>query len=472
VSTPAVQRKAPTFSAAWGLEMKALVRLSAPIVLTNLGQMALHTTDVIMIGRLGADALAAAALGVAYISLPHVTALGILTALSALMAQELGARPNRVREVRQVLRQGYWASAIIAVPSLLFLLTAEAGLKLIGQEPELSAAAGDYLAMAAIGFVPSLLFMCFRNFIAALERPGIGVGVMVAGIFFNILANWMFIYGNLGMPALGLVGAGIATALTNIFLAVSLAVALVAIRRFRRYHVFGRFWKLDPARLKRLFAVGLPVGVTLLMEVGLFSGAAFLMGLIGRDQLAAHQIVIQVAAITFMVPMGLAQAATVRVGLAVGRGDGPGRARAGFAALTLGVVFMSAAAVFMILFRTPITGVFIDLGDPANAATAAFAASFFLYAALFQVFDAGQAIGAGALRGLADTRWPMVFAAVSYWGAGFGTAIWLGFFTPLAGAGIWIGFIAGLGLASLLMIGRFTLKTVPAIGDRYRWLRP
>jgi MATE family, multidrug efflux pump len=280
---------------------------------------------------------------------------------------------------------------------------------------------------------------------------------MLIGVSFNAIAAYGLIFGRLGMPALGLRGAGIAAALTNCFLFIGLLGYILIDRQFRRFQILGRLWRPDWARFGEIFRIGLPIGVTLVMEVGLFATAGFLIGLIGTAQLAAHQIALQCASVTFMVPLGLAQAATVRVGLAAGASDARGILRAGVAALVMGCVFMLAMAVVMWLAPRAIVGLFIDLGAAANAPVVQAAVMFLAIAALFQIFDGGQVIGAGALRGLKDTRWPMAIAGLAYWIVGIGLATGLGFGLGWGGLGIWIGLAAALAVAASLMVTRFVL---------------
>jgi multidrug resistance protein, MATE family len=442
---------------AWRREARALFALSVPIILTNLGQVAIQTTDVVMIGWLGPEALAASVLGVNLTFVLLLFAIGVVIATAPMMAQDLGRKPHAVREPRRTVRQGFWVALALGLPSLLLLWHITAVLHLLRQDPALIAAAEPYVRAAMWGFVPALWFVVLRNFIAALERPRAGMVVTFLAIAFNALADYGLIFGAFGLPALGLRGAGIATALTNVLMFLGLLTYVLSDRRFRRHQILGRFWRPDWVRFSEIFRLGLPIGITLIMEVGLFAAAGFLMGWIGTAELAAHQIALQCAAVTFMVPLGLSQAATVRVGLAVGAGDRPGVLRAGIAALVMGGIFMTAMAVLMWTLPAAIIGLFIDAGDPANARVLRVAVSFLAIAALFQIFDGGQVIGAGALRGLKDTRWPMIFAVFAYWVVGMSMALGLGFGAGLAGIGIWIGLALALAVAALLMIGRFVV---------------
>jgi MATE family multidrug resistance protein len=441
--------------APWRWEARALVRLSVPIVLTNVGQVAIQTTDVVMIGWLGAEALAASVLGVNLMFVLLLFAIGVVIATAPMMAQDLGRKRHAVREPRRTVRQGFWVALALGLPATLVLWNIAPILHLLGQNPALIAAAEPYVHAAMWGFVPALWFVILRNFIAALERPRAGMVIMFIGVAFNALADYALIFGALGLPALGLTGAGIATALTNVLLFLGLLGYVQLDRQFRRYQILGRFWRPDWVRFYEIFRIGLPIGITLVMEIGLFAGAGFAMGWIGTVELAAHQIALQCAAVTFMVPLGLAQAATVRVGLAAGAGDPPGVLRAGVASLVIGGLFMAAMAVVMWTVPEAIVGLFLDAGDPANARVVSTAVMFLMVAAIFQIFDGGQVIGAGALRGLKDTRWPMVFAAIAYWAIGGSLALGLAFGAGLNGLGVWIGLAVALAVAAALMIGRF-----------------
>ena len=433
---------------AWRQEAGALARLSVPIILTNVGQVAIQTTDVVMIGWLGPEALAASVLGINVMFVLLLFGIGVVAATAPMIAQDLGRRPYAVRGPRRTVRQGLLVALAIGLLAWALLWHIAPLLRLLRQDPELIAAAEPFVRAAMWGFVPGLWFVVLRNFIASLERPRAAMVIMLIGVACNAIAGYALIFGRLGMPALGLLGAGIAAALTNWFVFAGLLGYVLIDRQFRRFHLLGRLWRPDWARLCELFRIGLPIGVTLVMEVGLFAAAGFLIGLIGTAQLAAHQIALQCASVTFMVPLGLAQAATVRVGLAAGAGDGQGVLRAGLMALIMGGVFMLGMATVMWTAPGAIVGLFVDARDPANATVVHAAVTFLSIAALFQIFDGGQVIGAGALRGLKDTRWPMAFAALAYWAVGGTLALGLGFGAGLGGLGVWLGLAASLAVAA------------------------
>ncbi|HEX3209609.1 MAG TPA: MATE family efflux transporter, partial [Geminicoccaceae bacterium] len=379
--------------AAWRREARALVALSVPIVLTNLGQVAIQTTDVLMIGRLGPEALAASVLGVNVSFVLLLFSIGVVAATAPMMAHDLGRRRHAVREPRRTIRQSFWVALALGLAAWAVLWNIVPVLRLLHQDPVLVGAAEAYVHAAMWGFVPALWFVVLRNFIAALERPRAAMVVMLLGVGFNALGAYALIFGAFGLPALGLQGAGIAAALTNGGLFLSLLGYVLIDRRFRRYRILGHLWRPDWVRMGEIFRVGLPIGIALIMEVGLFASAGFLVGLIGRAELAAHQIALQCASVAFMVPLGLAQAATVRVGLAAGSGDRAGVMRAGLTALAIGSLFMTATASLMWTRPEAIIGLFIDAGNPANARVLRLAVTFLATAALFQIFDGAQVIG-------------------------------------------------------------------------------
>lgn len=444
---------------AWPGELWALIALAGPLVLSQLGQIAIQTTDVIMIGWLGPEPLAAVSLGSVAVFVLLVFGIGVVSATSPMIAQVLGHRSWLVREPRRTIRQGFFAALLVGVPASLILWHIEPILLTLGQDPKLVAMTEPYVRAAQFAIVPALLAIGLRNFINALERPRAGMVVTFAGIVFNALANYVLIFGALGVPALGLLGAGIATALTNLAQFLALLAFVLIDRRFRRYRLLGRLWRADWPRLLELLRIGLPIGVTLIFEVGLFGAAVYLMGLIGTAQLAAHQIALQIASVAFMVPLGISQAATVRVGLAAGRGDLAGARRAGLVALAAGSGFM--VAIMTVLWTMPemLIAIILDIDAPVSAPVVELAVGYLAIAALFQVFDGGQVIGAGALRGLKDTRVPMLIAGAGYWLMGFPAAIVCGFVLDLGGDGIWIGLALGLAATAAPMIARFLSLT-------------
>ncbi|WP_312846539.1 MATE family efflux transporter [Sphingopyxis sp. PET50] len=266
-------------------------------------------------------------------------------------------------------------------------------------------------------------------------------------------------FGHLGLPALGLHGSALSSVMTSTLMLLAYVVVIQSDRRLRRYHLFGNWWRGEWTRFFDMLRIGAPIALTILAEAGLFTGAAFLMGRIGEAQLAGHTIALQVAALAFQIPFGVAQAATIRVGLAYGARDRRGIAHAGTAAMMLGIGFMGLTALTMWLFPSLVLSIYVDVNAAKNAALVGFAMQFLVVAAAFQLFDGAQAVAAGALRGLQDTRTPMIIAICGYWIGGYGTAIYLGFFTPWAGVGVWIGLAVGLVVVAGLLMLRWRMRS-------------
>ncbi len=444
--------------AAWIAEIQAALSLAWPIALTNIAQAALGMTDVVMMGWLGADSLAAGALGVNLNFAVLIFAIGVTTATAPLMAQELGRRRHSVRDVRRTVRQGLWTATVLVVPIWAVLWQAEPILMLLGQQPALAKAAAGYLHTYQWSLLPLLYYLVLRNFVAALERPLAALWVGGAGIAVNALLVWALMFGKFGLPAMGLPGAGIGTTIAATFMAAGLGGLISVDRRFRRYHIFGRWWRSDWNRFRAIWRLGIPIGGAMAFEVTVFNAAAFLMGWISPDAVAAYQIALQIPSMTFMVPMGLGMAATVRVGLAYGARDREGITRAGWAAYGIGIAFACLTAAMLLTIPRPLVGIFLDLNDPRNAGVVALAVSFLFFAGLFQFVDAAQAILIGMLRGLGDTRVPMVICGISYWLIGLPLGWALAFPGGLGGAGVWIGLSTGLAGVAVMLTIRWRLR--------------
>jgi MATE family multidrug resistance protein len=435
-----------------------MVALAYPLVLTNLAQALIATTDVVLLGWAGPHALAAASLGVNLVNACVFFGTGLVSAAAPMIAQALGERGSAVRDVRRTVRQTLWVSVALAVPMWLILWQAEPILLLFGQRPDLARDAVRLVHPMMIGLLPLFFYYVLRAFVSALEQPIWAFVIGVVAVVLNAVLNYALIFGRLGLPSLGLFGAGLGSALSNLFMFAGMALVVTRQRRFRRFHLFGHWWRADWPRFLAVWRLGLPIAVTVGFEVTIFNCAVFLMGLIGTAELAAHAIAVQLAALCFMIPLGLAQAATVRVGLAYGRGDAAGVARAGRAALAITMAVMAMTATILLSQRYHLVALFLQPANPADRHVAALAVSFLLVAALFQFFDGAQAVGAGMLRGLQDTFVPMVLALVGYWIVGLGTAVLLAFWMGWGGLGVWIGLAAGLATVAVLMVGRWSLR--------------
>lgn len=441
----------------WRAELRATLALAWPLILANVTQQTIQATDVLLMGRLGAMQLAAATLALNMTFTFNLFLLGLLIASSPMMATALGQRFNAVRDVRRTFRAGLWLLIVGLPPYWLLLWHVGALMRALGETPELASQGQTFLRAYMWCTAPWLLFQLLRNFVSALERPRIVLWLSLGGIALNALLSWSLIFGHFGLPALGLVGGGLGSTITWSFLCGAMILLVSRDRQFRRFHVFGRFWRVDGERTAAMVRLGLPIGITMALEMGVFALAAYFMGWIGAPAVAAHAVALQIAALTFMVPLGLGQAATVRVGLALGRGDASAITRAGWTAWVVGVGFMGSMALVMWSVPHRLVTLFLAEG-PANAAVIALAVSFLKVAAAFQLADGAQVIGAGMLRGLHDTRWPLVFALVGYWGVGLGIGSWLAFGADWKGVGIWVGLASGLAAVAVLMLGRWLLR--------------
>jgi len=441
----------------WPLELRSTLALAWPLILANVTQQAIQATDVLLMGRLGATQLAAATLALNLTFTFNLLMLGLITASSPMMATALGQRSNAVRDVRRTFRAGLWLLAFMLPPYWLVLWHIGALMRVFGEAPELARQGQTFMRAYMWCTAPWLLFQLLRNFVSALERPRIVLWLSLVGIALNALLSWSLIFGHFGLHGFGLPGGGLGSTLTWLMLCAALVLVTVTDRRFRRFHLFGNWWRFDRQRNLALVRLGWPIGATMALEMGVFALAAYFMGWIGAPAVAAHAVALQLAALTFMVPLGLGQAATVRVGLALGRSDEAGIARAGWTAWVMGVAFMGSMA--LVMWSIPRTLVTLFLTDaPKNAVTIALAVSFLRVAAAFQLVDGAQVIGAGMLRGLHDTRWPLLFALVGYWVVGLGIGSWLAFAADWKGLGIWIGLASGLASVAALMLARWLMR--------------
>jgi len=471
--TPEIDVAADTGTSArrqtWRMELTETVQLALPIALTQLGQIAMMTTDLALVGRLGDTALAGSALAQIILFAAFVLGMGLMSAVAPLAAQGFGARQPRL--VRRALRVGLWAALLLGIPLTLLQLRGEEILVASGQSPDAAALAGRYLMGLAWSLIPAWCFIALRNFMGAVNRPEPALWITLVAIPINFVLAYALIFGEYGMPRLDLLGAGVATTIVNIGMCGAAIWVCYARRPFKKYQVLDRFWRTDWQLFWRLIVIGLPISGAFALEYGLFMTAALLMGWIGTSALAAHQIALQIAAIMFMVPFGISMAATVRVGHAVGRGDAAATRIAGFTAIALGTVFMAAMAILVVATRHWIPGLFLGSEVTSSAETVALASTLLALGASFFIFDGVQTIAAGALRGLHDTRVPLVLAGISFWAIGFVSAYALGFPLGFGAEGIWFGLTLGLFVFASLLVWRFHYLTargyLPALAGDY-----
>lgn len=444
---------APAEAPSWRLELTETVRLALPIALTQLGQVAMMTSDLVLLGRLGDQMVAAAALAHAVLFAAFVLGMGLVSAVAPLAAQAYGARDPRM--VRRALRVGLWAAVILGVPLSVLQFYGREILILLGQTPETATLAARYLYGLAWSLIPAWWFIALRGFMGAVNRPEPGLWITLAAIPANALLAYGLIYGHFGLPRLDLLGAGLATTIVNLGMCAAAVWVCYALRPFRKFQVLGRFWRPDWPLLRKLIIVGAPISGTFSLEYGVFAAAGILMGWISTSALAAHQIALQIASILFMVPFGISMAATVRVGHAVGRRDSPGTRSAGFVALWLGIAFMTAMTLLVIVTREMLPILFLGQANEQNAPTLELAATLLVVGASFFIADSVQTIAQGALRGLNDTASPMLYSFICFWLFAFPACYFLGFTLHMGAVGIWLALSASLIVYAAMLILRF-----------------
>lgn len=434
-------------------EMRQTLQLAGPVVAAQLAQISMGFVDTIMVGRLGEGALAGVALGNTVFFFFLIVCLGVVQAVGPMVSQAHGAGEHAA--IERSVRQGLWLGVVLAVPAVVLLWNIAPVLHAAGQPDATVTAAQGYLRAILGGFLPALWFMALRSFVEGLARPLPVTIITLFGVALNVGANYVLMFGAWGLPALGLEGTGWASTLVFWFLFLALALFVIRIEPFTQYRVFHGLRTPDVATFREIVRIGWPIGVSSGIESGLFMLTALMVGVLGTTPLAAHQIALQCAAFTFMVPLGVGIAGSVRVGQAVGRNRPDDARRAGYASMLLAGAFMVGAALLFWTAPRAIVRLYLDPSAPGNADVMALAASLLGIAALFQVFDGVQVAAMGALRGLKDTRGPMVIAFITYWGIGLSTGYGLGIILQWGVEGMWWGLVVGLAAAALLLSLRF-----------------
>lgn len=431
--------------------VRAILTLGLPLIGGHLAQMAIGVTDTVMLGWYSVEALAAVVLGSTYFFVLFIFGSGFAMAVMPLVAA-YDAEDDEIG-LRRATRMGLWLSVGFAMIALPAMIWSPAVLDLLGQGPNLADRAGDYLKVAGWGILPALLVMVLKSYLAALERTQVVLWITLLAAGVNALANYALIFGNWGAPELGVMGAAVASVTTQ---CVSLiGVVIYVLIALPQHSLFVRLWRVDGQMLLRVFTLGLPIGLTTLSEVGLFAASSLMMGWLGTIPLAAHGIAIQLASLTFMVHLGLSNVATIRAGNAYGRRDVPHMKRGAVIVTVLSLVFALLTMVGFVGWPEPLISVFMQDDEPARAEILAIGTGLLVMAALFQLVDGAQVVALGLLRGVQDTKVPMVMAAVSYWIVGMPCSYLLGFVLGFGAMGIWAGLVAGLAVAGLLLNARF-----------------
>jgi len=440
----------------WLREAKTTLLLAWPLIAAQVAQIGLGTTDVIMMSWLGPEYLAAGTLSTSIMFLFLVFGIGILTAVSPMMAQAIGRED--FRSVRRTVRQGFWVALLFASILVPFILQIEWIFAILGQDPVLGELAIDYMQFAAFQFYPFLLFTVVRAFLSAHEDTRVVLYATLIGIVVNAIGNYGLMFGNFGLPRMELAGAGISTIIVHTITFLFGMSYVLGRKKYKHYSLMIRFWRPDWPRFVEIIKVGVPIGLMLTAEVGLFSVAAIMMGWLSTLELAAHAVAIQLASISFMVPLGLSQATTIRVGLQYGRGSREGVGVAGWTSIALGTGFMAVTCTLFVLFPSMLVALFIDSAKAENLEVFGLAASYLAVAGLFQLVDGAQAMAAASLRGLSDTKVPMYGAIFGYWLMGLPIAYYLGFHTELRGVGVWLGLAGGLAIVAVILNWRFAIR--------------
>ena len=427
-----------------------------PLILSNLAQFAIHITDTVMLGWYDVTALAASTIAGTLFFVIFIVGAGFAQAVTPLVAS--AAEQDDEVQVRRVTRMGLWLSIFYGLVVTIPFFWAEEILIAIGQDAEVSRLAHIYLQIVIWQMIPALIIMTFKSFLAALEHTAIILWATIGTAVLNIFINYALIFGNWGMPELGIMGAAIASLTVTLITVVLLVIYIV--RVLPQFELFKNFWRSDSEILKRVFMLGWPIGLTSLAEGGLFSASAVMMGWIGPIELAAHGIAIQLASLTFMVHIGFSQAATVRAGRALGRKDELSLRRGGITAIGMSAFFALMTSLIFLAMPEMLVSLFIDPNEPERAALLRIGAGLVMIAALFQLVDGLQVLALGLLRGVQDTTVPMVMATISYWVIGLPVSYLLAFTLGYGPIGLWLGLVIGLAIAAALLLWRFWGRSV------------
>jgi multidrug resistance protein, MATE family len=450
VSGGAAER--PQTRLSWIQEFAANLRLAVPIAIGFLAQMAMIFVDNIMVGRLGADYLAAGGLGANLYFTPIVLGMGVLGGIGAVTAHFHGAGDEA--KVAISGRQGLRLAVALTLPLYGVLLAIILLLPQLGYDPSTVSMARGLLLWGLIGVPAALAFMALRYFVIALAKPRVVTVVTILSIGATAFFNYVFIYGHFGAPAMGVPGVGLSGAIVGWLQLFAVGGYVTFSKGFRHYRILHDLGRADPI-LWEIVHVGWPIAGSYMFENGLFLITTILMGFFGAAALAAHTVVIGLCSFTFMVPYAISQAGTTRVGHAVGAGNAPAARWSGYVALHMGAVWMTFTAALFLILPRHLVALYIDIGDPQNQSTLAIALAILPMAALFQVFDGTQAVAGGVLRGYKDTRIPMLISFLGYWLIGITAGSVLGFALKFGPVGLWFGLALGLAVTAIALTLRY-----------------
>ncbi|TCU25432.1 MATE family multidrug resistance protein [Rhizobium azibense] len=448
-----VHRLAPQTDNRWSAHFRATLALGIPFIGAQLAQLGINTTDVMIVGRLGAENLAAMVLSAQFLFTILIFGSGFAIAVIPMVAQAYGR--GDVVTVRRSMRMGLWMVTVYWLVMQPAFLYAEEILLAAGQKPEVAKLAHGYILIGHFGVLPGLLYNVVRALVSAIGKAAVVLNVTIAMLVMNAIFAYALVLGHFGFPAMGLQGAAIVSVAVQTAGFVFILAYVQMREETRRYEILVRFWRPDWHALWDVVRLGLPISVTILAEVSLFTVASLLMGYIGTIELAAHGIALQWASIAFMIPLGLSQAATVRVGIAHGQGDHPALVRASIAVLIIAAAISGIGGVLFAIMPEFLGSWFLDVSSPEAPQVLAYAGPLIVVAGLFQLVDGMQAVANGLLRGLKDARVPMIMALIAYWPIGFFLAWLFAFPMGFGGVGIWFGFLVGLAAAAVMLCARF-----------------
>ena len=431
--------------------VRAIATLGLPLIGGHLAQFSITLTDTVMMGWYSIEGLAAVTLAGTFFFVLFIFGSGFAQAVMPLVASQF-ANGDEV-QMRRTTRMGLWMSFVFALVVMPLFFFSDPVLRALGQTDALAAEAQSYLRIAGWGIIPALGVMVLKSHLAAMERTKVVLWVTLIAAVANMFLNYALIFGNWGMPEFGLRGSAIASLIVQI-LSLGVIVAYV-MRALPEQQLFARLWRPDWDAFFLVGRLGVPIGFTMLAEVGLFAASTLMMGWLGTIALAAHGVALQLASVTFMVHLGLSNAATVRAGNALGRRDAEHLARGAKVVITLSMLMALATILVFVLFPEPLISLFLDSAEPNKAAIIATGTILLVMAGVFQLVDAAQVMALGLLRGLRDTKVPMSYAVFSYWVIGAPCSYLLGFTFGFGGAGIWGGLAIGLAFAAVLMMARF-----------------
>lgn len=438
---------------------KAVFVLALPLVGGHIGQTAIGVTDTVMLGWYGVETLAAGTLASSFFFVFFLAGAGFAWAVMPLVASANASSDETA--IRRAARMGLWLSAVFCVVVMPILWWSYPILRFLGQEEQIARDAALYLRVAGWGIFPALGVMVLKSYLAALERTQIVFWITALAAIANGIGNYIFIFGNFGAPELGIVGAAIASVITQLVMLAG--VVIYTLRVLPQHQMFVRMWKPDWDVMGRVFRLGVPIGLTSVSEVGLFTGSALMMGTLGAVPLAAHGIALNLASITFMIHLGLANVATIRGGNAYGRVDVDDLKRGAQVVIFMSFITAMLTIVVFIGFSETLISLFVAESEPEREAIFEIGVVLLALAALFQLVDGWQAVALGLLRGVQDTLVPAFYAAFSYWIVGMPVAYVLGFELGWDGVGIWLGLVVGLLCAAVLLLFRFWRSSVPRI---------